>query len=400
MARAAKRLSARTVQTVSEPGLHADGDGLYLSVSKSGAKSWRFIFQWHGKRKEMGLGKLSAVSLADARQAANQARAMVAQDLDPIAVREAERAKNSNQTFGQFADALVDDLAPGFRNAKHLAQWRMTLKTYAAPLRNKRLDDIDTRDVLAVLKPIWQEKPETAVRLRGRIERVLDAAKAQGLRTGENPARWRGHLDKLLPKRKKLTRGHHAAMPYKDLPRFVAALRANESLSALALEWCILTATRSGETLNASWSEIDREAKVWTIPAQRMKAGKEHRVPLTRRMLEILDRLALLRPDDGFLFPGNKAGRPLSGMAMAMQMRRMEQGGYTVHGFRSSFRDWAAEETSYPREIAEAVLAHAVGDLTERAYRRGDALERRRDLMEAWGNACNRVGSNLYVVAG
>lgn len=364
--------------------MHADGDGLYLSVSKSGAKSWRFIFQWHGKRKEMGLGKLSAVSLADARQAANQARAMVAQDLDPIAVREAERAKNSNQTFGQFADALVDDLAPGFRNAKHLAQWRMTLKTYAAPLRNKRLDDIETRDVLAVLKPIWQEKPETAVRLRGRIERVLDAAKAQGLRTGENPARWRGHLDKLLPKRQKLTRGHHAAMPYKDLPRFVAALRANESLSALALEWCILTATRSGETLNASWSEIDRDAKVWTIPAQRMKAGKEHRVPLKRRMLEILDRLELLRRDDGFLFPGNKAGRPLSGMAMAMQMRRMGQGGYTVHGFRSSFRDWAAEETSYPREIAEAALAHAVGDMTERAYRRGDALERRRELMEAW----------------
>lgn len=373
---------------MAEPGLHADGDGLYLSVSKTGAKSWRFIFQWHGRRKEMGLGKLSAVSLADAREAANQARAMVAKGENPITFREAERAKNSNQTFGAFADGLIEDLAPGFRNAKHLAQWRMTLSTYAAPLRSKRLDDIDTRDVLAVLKPIWQEKPETAVRLRGRIERVLDAAKAQGLRTGENPARWRGHLDKLLPKRLKLTRGHHAAMPYKDLPSFMAALRANESLSALALEWCVLTATRSGETLNASWAEIDLEAKVWTIPAQRMKAGKEHRVPLTSRMLEILERLALVRQGGDYLFPGNKKGKPLSGMAMAMQMRRMGYGDYTVHGFRSSFRDWAAEETSFPREIAEAALAHAVGDMTERAYRRGDALERRRDLMTAWFTHC------------
>jgi len=388
------------VQTVTEAGLHADGDGLYLSVSKSGAKSWRYIFQWHGKRKEMGLGKLSAVSLADAREAASQARATVARGINPIAAREAERAKNSNQTFGTFADELVDDLAPGFRNAKHLAQWRMTLKTYAAPLRGKRLDDIETPDVLSVLKPIWQEKPETAVRLRGRIERVLDAAKAQGLRTGENPARWRGHLDKLLPKRQKLTRGHHAAMPYKELPDFVSVLRENENLSALALEWCILTATRSGETLNASWLEIDRTAKIWTIPAQRMKAGKEHRVPLTKRISEILDKLALLRRDDDYLFPGNKKGRPLSGMSMAMQMRRMGRGDYTVHGFRSSFRDWAAEETGYPREIAEAALAHAVGDMTERAYRRGDALERRREMMEAWNNACNRAGSNLYVVGG
>jgi integrase len=400
MARAAKRLSARTVQTVTEAGLHADGDGLYLSVSKSGAKSWRFIFQWHGKRKEMGLGKLSAVSLADAREAANQARASVARGINPIAARELERAKSSNQTFGVFADELVDDLAPGFRNEKHLAQWRMTLTVYAAPLRGKRLDDIETSDVLAVLKPIWQKKPETAVRLRGRIERVLDAAKAKGLRAGENPARWRGHLDKLLPKPQKLKRGHHAAMPYKDLPDFVSALREKESLSALALEWCILTATRSGETLNASWREIDRELRVWTIPAERMKAGKEHRVPLTKRMLEILEKLALLRRDDDHLFPGNKKDRSLSGNAMPKQMQRMGQGEFTVHGFRSSFRDWAAEETGFPREIAEAALAHAVGDLTERAYRRGDALERRRELMEAWGRAIEGTASNVVSMVG
>ncbi|MEP2757495.1 MAG: integrase arm-type DNA-binding domain-containing protein [Hyphomicrobiales bacterium] len=258
MARVAKRLSARAVQALSKPGLHADGDGLYLAVTASGSKSWRFIFQWHGKRTEMGLGKLSAVSLADARDSAGQARALVAKGVNPIELRKAEKAKNSAQSFGEFADLLIDDLAPGFRNAKHIAQWRMTLTNYAAPLRPKQLNEIDTAAVLSVLKPIWQEKPETAIRLRGRLERVLDAAKAQGLRSGENPARWRGHLDALLPKRQKLTRGHHAAMPYNDLPDFMNTLRASESFSALALEWCILTATRSGETLNATWSEIDR----------------------------------------------------------------------------------------------------------------------------------------------
>ncbi|WP_299809631.1 site-specific integrase [uncultured Roseibium sp.] len=400
MARAAKRLSARAVQTLSKPGLHADGDGLYLSVKATGAKSWLFIFQWHGKRKEMGLGKLSAVPLADARESAGQARALVARGINPIERRKAERARNADQAFGSFADALIDDLAPGFRNQKHIAQWRMTLKDYAAPLRGKRLDEIDTAAILSVLQPIWQTKPETAIRLRGRLERVLDAAKAKGLRSGENPARWRGHLDALLPKRQKLTRGHHAAMPYKAIPDFMDALRANESLSALALEWCILTATRSGETLNATWSEIDRESGVWTIAAQRMKAGREHRVPLTGRMVEILGKLELLRREDGYLFPGNKKDRPLSGMAMAMQMRRMGYGQFTVHGFRSGFRDWAAEETSFPREIAEAALAHVVGDATERAYRRGDALERRRDLMGAWERHCSPIeNANIVQLA-
>jgi integrase len=400
MARAAKRLSARAVQTLSKPGLHADGDGLYLSVKATGAKSWLFIFQWHGKRKEMGLGKLSAVSLADARESAGQARTLVAKGVNPIEQRKADKAKNADQTFGSFADALIDDLAPGFRNQKHIAQWRMTLKDYAAPLRGKRLDEIDTAAVLSVLQPIWQTKPETAIRLRGRLERVLDAAKAKGLRSGENPARWRGHLDALLPKRQKLTRGHHAAMPYKTIPDFIGAVRANESLSALALEWCILTATRSGETLNATWSEIDRESGVWTIAAQRMKAGREHRVPLTGRMMDILGKLELLRREDGYLFPGNKKDRPLSGMSMAMQMRRMGFGQFTVHGFRSGFRDWSAEETSFPREIAEAALAHVVGDATERAYRRGDALERRRDLMAAWERHCDPIeNANIVQLA-
>ncbi|MBD1544893.1 tyrosine-type recombinase/integrase [Roseibium aggregatum] len=398
MARTAKRLSARAVQTLSKAGLHADGDGLYLSVKPTGAKSWLFIFQWDGKRKEMGLGKLSAVSLADARESAGEARTLVAKGVNPIEQRKAEKAKNADQTFGSFADALIDDLAPGFRNQKHIAQWRMTLKAYAAPLRPKRLDEIDTAAVLSVLQPIWQTKPETANRLRGRLERVLDAAKAKGLRSGENPARWRGHLDSLLPKRQKLKRGHHAAMPYKAIPDFMDALRANESLSALALEWCILTATRSGETLNATWSEIDRQNGIWTIPAQRMKGGREHRVPLTDCLTKLLDRLALLRREDDYLFPGTKKSRPLSGMSMAMQLRRMGQGGFTVHGFRSAFRDWTAEETSFPREIAEAALAHVFGDATERAYRRGDALERRRDLMAAWESHCDPESDGNIIV--
>lgn len=390
MAKTTKRLSARTVQTLSAAGLHADGDGLYLAVGKNGSKSWRFIFQWQGKRKEMGLGKLSAVSLADARELAAQARALVAKGRNPIDERRKMRANAGDNSFGTFADKFISEkIAPEMRNEKHIAQWRMTLREYAGPIRHMGLDDVDTAAVLSVIKPIWKDKPETAHRLRGRIERVLDAAKAQGLRAGENPARWRGHLDALLPKRQKLTRGHHAAMPYQQLPEFMVALRNLGGLSAIALEWCILSASRSGETLNATWLEIDAEAAIWTIPAERMKAGREHRVPITPRMSELLSKLELLRREDDYLFPGNRRSRPLSGMSMSMQLRRMGQGECTVHGFRSTFRDWVAEETEFRREIAEAALAHVVGDATERAYRRGDALEKRRELMNAWTVFCS-----------
>lgn len=376
--------------TLNKPGLHADGEGLYLVVDKSGAKRWAFIFQWQGKRKEMGLGGLSRVSLADARELATEQRRLLGRGENPIAAKSAaqEAQKATQYCFGSFADELVADLQSQFRNEKHIAQWKMTLREYAAPIRDMHLDAIETSDVLRILKPLWQSRPETASRLRGRIERVLDAAKAQGLRSGENPARWRGHLDKLLPKRQKLTRGHHAAMPYGDVPAFMEQLRNAASVSARALEWTILAAARSGETLGAQWAEIDRDARIWTVPAERMKAGRPHRVPLTDRMLAIFDELEITRGESSYLFPGTKPGKPLSGMSMAMQMRRMEMAQYTVHGFRSSFRDWAAEETPFAREVAEAALAHVVGDATERAYRRGDALEKRRSLMSAWDTYC------------
>jgi integrase len=285
----------------------------------------------------------------------------------------------------------------------------MTLKTYAAPLRPKPVDEITTEDVLAVLQPIWTAKAETASRVRGRIEKVLDAAKAKGLRSGENPARWRGHLDHLLPKRQKLQRGHHPAMPWAQVPDFVARLRAMQSVGALTLEFVILTACRSGEVLRsirdgvimgARWEEIDRTAKVWTIPASRMKTGREHRVPLVDCALAILDELEKVQRG-AFIFPGQRGDHPLSEMALELTMRRMNVKPYTVHGFRSSFRDWAGECTSFPREIAEAALAHAVGDQTERAYRRGDALERRRELMQAWANFCEPkpVGNVVRIMA-
>jgi len=393
MARQSKRLTARGTTAALSPGMHADGDGLYLVVDKAGNRRWSFIYQWNGRRRELGLGSLSNVGLADAREFAAEQRRHISRGIDPKEARKAASdARNAaKHTFGSFADALIDDIKSQFRNAKHIAQWEMTLKVYAAPLRPMSLDAIETGDVLKVLKPIWQTRPETASRLRGRIERVLDAAKAQGFRSGENPARWRGHLDSLLPKRQKLTRGHHAAMPYQQVPAFCEALRAEKSLSARVLEWTILSACRSGETLGARWEEIDRQANVWTIPAERMKAGRPHRVPLTPRMVEIVETLQETAGDNPFIFPGSKPKRPLSGMAMAMQLRRMGFGEFTVHGFRSAFRDWAAEETQFPRETAEAALAHIVGDATERAYRRGDALERRRALMNMWEIYCTSI---------
>lgn len=386
MALALNKLNARTVTTLTKPGRHSDGGGLYLVVDKSGAKRWVFMYRRNDRLREMGLGGLHSVSLADARTLATGARQKLQAGIDPI------EAKNmvvvDVPTFGDCADDFIETMAPQFRNAKHLDQWKMTLKEYAAPLRPKAVDQITTADVLEVLKPIWLTKPETAARLRGRVERVLDAAKAKGYRSGENPALWRGHLANLLPKRKKLSRGHHAAMPYEDVPAFFADLRSREGIAALALEFTILTAARTGETFGARWKEIDLKAALWVIPGPKMKAGREHRVPLTPRAVEILTKLSILGTDpDAYVFPGKKEGRPLSVMAMDMLLRRMKVD-FTVHGFRSSFRDWAGEETSFPREIAEAALAHVVGDETERAYRRGDALEKRRKLMVAWANFC------------
>lgn len=384
---ASRKLTARKVETA-KAGRHGDGAGLYLVVSPTGARKWVFRFTWRGKVTETGLGAGDTVSLAAARDAAIEARRALANGRNPIEARRAAKAGAAGKpTFGTIADALIEARAPEWRNAKHRAQWAMTLTRYAASLRGLPVDEIETADVLAILQPIWQAKPETASRLRGRIEAVLDAAKAQGHRTGENPAAWRGHLAHLLPKRHTLTRGHHAALPYGELPAFMAALRAREALAALALEFCILTATRSGETLGATWDEVDLEAAVWTIPATRMKTGRAHRVPLSEPTLALLYRLAGARTG-AHVFPGQRSGKPLSCMAMTQVLRRMGRGDLTAHGFRSTFRDWAGNKTSFPREVAEAALAHVIGDKVEQAYRRSDALEKRRKLIAAWARHC------------
>jgi integrase len=372
----AGKLSARKVQTA-QPGKYSDGANLYLVVASGGSRKWVLRFNWRGQAKEMGLGSASSVPLADARERAAEARRKIAQGINPI---EDRRRDQGTPNFGILAETVHYSLSAGFRNKD---QWINTLTTYAAPLWGKSVNSIGTDDVLAVLKPIWTEKNETASRLRGRIEKVLDEAKAKGFREGENPARWRGHLDHLLPRRSKLPRGHHAALPYRELPPFITELKTHSSPAAFALEFCILTAARSGEVLGAKWSEVDLDKKVWTIPANRMKAAREHRVPLSSRAVHILKNMAEFKSGD-FVFPGQKAGKPLSNMAMEMLLRRMKRDDITVHGFRSSFRDWAGNETDYPRELIETALAHVIGNRAEQAYRREDALEKRRKLMEEW----------------
>ena len=383
MARKINRLSARSAATIADNGRHADGGGLYLSISPNGGRRWVFLFRWHGKPTEIGLGSARDVTLARARAMASQARAKLAEGLNP---KEARRA-SGGATFGEVADRLIEAMRPAWRNAKHAAQWEMTLRDYAGPLRRLPVDKITTDDVLGVLKPLWNEKPETASRLRGRIERVLDAAKAQGLRSGENPARWRGHLDQLLPRRQQLTRGHHAALAYAELPAFMSDLRGRQATAALALEFTILTAARSGEVLGARWEEFNLDAGLWTVPAARMKPGREHRVPLSRRALKIVKVMHEGRSGD-YVFPGQKLGRPLSVMALEMVLRRMKIVDATVHGFRSAFRDWAAECTNFANEVCEAALAHVIENKVEAAYRRGDLFDKRRKLMEAWAVYC------------
>jgi integrase len=331
----------------------------------------------------MGLGGVSAVPLADARRRRDEARKAIIEGRDPIAERRLRNDPKQEVLFGAFADQLIPEIVKGFRNQKHIYQWTAALNAHASSLRARPIDAVTTDDVLAVLQPIWTTKSETASRLRGRIERILDAARARGLRQGENPARWRGHLDQLLPRRKRLTRGHHPAMPYADLPGFIAALRKRSGVAARALEFLILTAGRVGEVTGAQLPELDREARLWTVPASRMKAGREHRVPLCDRAIVILDEVAPLRRGS-YLFPSFRADRGLSNAAFEAVLTRMKIQGVTSHGFRSSFRDWAGDCTSHSRETVESALAHAVGDATERAYRRGDALAKRRLLMEDW----------------
>ena len=385
------RLTARSVATLKKPGRHADGAGLYLVVDKSGAKRWAFLFRQSGRLREMGLGGVNAVSLSDARSKAQEIRGQIAEGLDPIAEkRKSAQADLIIPAFGKFALEFLDSIESGFRNAKHRKQWRITLTEYAKPIASTPIDQVTTDQVLAILSPIWLTKHETASRLRGRIERVLDAAKAKGLRTGENPARWRGHLSLLLPKKPSLQRGHHAALPYRDAPDFFVTLRENDSVSSLGLQFLILTAARTSEVCEARWEEFDLENKVWSLPAERMKAGRPHRATLSDPAYSIIIKMkaAVSCP---YVFPGNMPTKPLSNMAMSMLLRRMKRDDITVHGFRSTFRDWAAEQTHHPREIAEAALAHVVGDATERAYRRGDALEKRRALLDDWADYLSAV---------
>jgi len=391
-ARTLNKLSATQVAKLKTPGRHSDGGGLYLFIDDSGRRRWIFMYTRSGKRTELGLGSARDLSLANARSEAAALRAILASGGDP----RAERAREESvPTFGESADTYVEAMRPSWRNAKHAAQWVMTLTKYAEPMRSKPVDEIATQDVLDVLQPLWQRTPETAERLRGRIENVLDAAKARGHRSGENPARWRGHLDQLLPKRQRLSRGHHKALAHDALPAFMADLRSRDAVAARALEFLILTAARSGEVLGAQADEIDLEKKVWTIPPERMKAGREHRVPLSPRAVEVVEAMqALGRPP--FLFPGPKPKAPLSSMAMAMLLRRMKSD-VTVHGFRSTFRDWASETTGFPHEVCEMALAHMIANKAEAAYRRGDLFDKRRKLMDAWAGYCASSGKSKVI---
>lgn len=379
MARAVNRLTNRTVQSIKDHGRHADGDGLYLVVDASG-KRWSVFFMWRGKRREMGLGAYPAVGLADAREAAREARKLAAEGTDPIQARKAAKRASSAPTLGEIAEQLIVDLTPGWRGKFTDANWRRSFELHAASIRDKPVDEVNTEDVLSVLRPLWSTKPETAGKVRERLERVLDAARAQGLRPidSANPARWRGHLALLLPKRPKLTRGHHPAVPWPEAPAVMTALRERRGMSARALEWTILTAARESMTLGAMWDEIIGD--LWIVPASRMKDGREHRAPVTNAMRDVLARAGT---SAGLLFPAQRGG-PMSDAAMDRMLGDVAGPGLTVHGFRSTFREWAGDATEHPREVAEAALAHVVGDTTERAYRRGDALEKRRRLMTDW----------------
>jgi integrase len=400
MARITGRLTALKVERAKRPGMYADGGGLYLQVTQGGA-SWIYRYMLGGRAREMGLGPLALFGLSDARARALDARRLRHEGIDPIEARKAARMQARldsarAMTFEQCAEAYIEAHRAGWRNAKHAAQWQATLTTYAEPIIGRLpVQAIDTALVLKVLEPIWTTKPETAGRVRGRIESILDWAKVRGYRAGENPARWRGHLDKLLPARGKVRRvEHHAAMSHAALPGFLMTLRQQEGIAARALEFAILTAARTGETLGARYSELDLLDKTWTVPPGRMKAGKAHRVPLSARALAILEEMQSFRPagdPDSYVFPGGKPGRPLSNMAFLMLLRRIGHADLTAHGFRATFKTWASERTGFQNEIVEASLAHVIGSKVEQAYRRGDMFEKRRRLMDAWATFCTVV---------
>jgi integrase len=390
-------LTALKIRQNLKPGMYADGLGLYLKVRDGNSKSWIFRYRIRGKLRDMGLGPFHTVSLAQAREKAEVCRVMRLNGLDPLQERLKERQAKTIEaadsiTFRKCAETYIATHKDGWKNGKHADQWSATLQTYVYPIfKDKPVAAIDDSLVLEVLKPIWRDKTETASRVRGRIERILDWARIMKYRTGDNPARWRGHLDHLLPKRSRVaTVNHHAALPIDETPDFITILRKEETVVAHALEFCILNATRTNETMGMRWSEYDEKAQLWTVPGARMKAGRDHRIPLAKRSQLILAEMQDIRTGD-FVFPGGVQERPLSSMAFLMLLRRLERNDITAHGFRSTFRDWAAERTDFPSEVVEMALAHSISNKVEAAYRRGDLFDKRRQLAEAWAAFCTGI---------
>ena len=388
------KLTALSVGKQKQPGRYGDGGGLWLQVRAADQKSWLFRYTVEGRQRQMGLGSLDLISLAEARELAIAARKLLKAGKDPIGEKREQAAETSGKrltTFRQVAEMYVAAHKGSWRNAKHAWQWDATLKAHAfSVFGDKAVSAVTTGDVMSALEPIWTKTPETASRLRGRVEVVLDYAKARGWRDGENPARWRGHIQNLLPARNKILKvQHHPALPWREIGGFMVDLRAETRTSARAVEFVILTAARTSEAFLATWGEVDLKAETWRVPASRMKAGVDHTVPLSPPAVALLKALKPenVLPTD-FLFPGQRAGKSLSNMAGAMLLRRMNRADITVHGFRSTFRDWAADTTGYPREVAEAALAHVVGSKVEAAYRRSDLLAKRATLMAEWGRFC------------
>ncbi len=389
------RLNQLQINKLKEPGRYGDGAGLWLQVRSPTNRSWIFRYMRDGQARWMGLGDLGlgvgdCVGLAQARNFAAEARRLLATGIDPIDQRrqavEARKRERAVKSFSETAELFIKVNEAGWRNAKHAAQWRATLATYVNKVfGKKRVSLVDTADVLAALEPIWSTKPETASRVRGRIESVIDFAKARGWFTGENPARWQGHLSNTLPKKSKVKKiVHHSALPWGEMSAFMAKLVAEDGTGAKAFQFLILTAARTGEVVEAQWSEIDLVQKLWTIPAGRMKAQREHRVPLSEAALSILQKMKPHERDDGYIFPGGRKTGHLSNMAFLMLLRRMDRRDLTGHGFRSTFRDWCGDYDKGRREVAEAALAHVIGNKSEAAYARTDYLEERRNLMEKW----------------
>jgi integrase len=387
----AQKFSDLSVKKLSKPGVYGDGAGLYIRVTETGSKHWIHRFTLDGKAHWMGLGPYPEITLAEARQKTLDARRVKLAGNNPIAERDAENAKKRGAiTFQECADQYIASHRSGWKNSKHVSQWSNTIATYCGPIIGTvPVKAVDVALIMRVLDPIWTTKAETASRLRGRIESILDWATVRGYREGDNPARWKGQLDHLLPNISRVKRiTHHAALGYAEMAELMLTLRQQAGIAAKALEFTILTACRSGEARLATWEEIDLNSRVWVIPGERMKAGKEHRVPLSDAAIAVLNQMDQTTK---YIFPGRSEGRPLSDMSLSSVLRRMGRDDLTVHGFRSTFRDWASESTAYARDVAEMALAHSIGNKVEAAYRRGDLFTKRTRMMADWAEFCNKT---------